>query len=261
MNKVILILFLLFSYSAHASKTDKSCFIAKENNGKILKQEGDCDTSYTPQSTFKIALSLIGFDAGILLDKYNPSWSLPEDVDPYINTCKGDHNPREWMRDSCLWYSNILAKKLGDEPFEQYVKKLVYGNMDVSGGMTNASWVSSSLKISPREQITFIEKMIDHKFPISNKSYDKTKEIMFIEEMAGGWKLYGKTGSGNLKNKNGNMIDIQHGWFVGYIEKDKRQIIFASHLVDDKKQETFASLRAKSQTLIKLRYIIEELEK
>lgn len=84
---------------------------------------------------------------------------------------------------------------------------------------------------------------------------------MFIQEMAGGWKLYGKTGNGKQIDKDGNKIDKQHGWFVGYLEKGGRKIIFASHIQDDGKENTFASFRARNEVLVKLWYLIDELEK
>jgi beta-lactamase class D len=132
--------------------------------------------------------------------------------------------------------------------------------MDLSGGLTDA-WVSSSLKISPNEQTIFLQEVVDRKLPISRAAYDKTKTIMFIQEMAGGWKLYGKTGNGRQFDKDGNKTDLQHGWFVGYIEKGSRRIVFASHMVDKEKQSTFASFRARNEALIKLWYLIDELEK
>ncbi len=63
---------------------------------------------------------------------------------------------------------------------------------------------------------------------------------MFIQELSGGWKLYDKTGNGLLRDKDNNKTDLQHGWFVGYIEKGNRRIVFASHIRDDEKQNVFA---------------------
>ena len=88
-----------------------------------------------------------------------------------------------------------------------------------------------------------------------------TKKIMLMQELAGGWKLYGKTGNGKHQDKNGLKTDFQHGWFVGWIEKGDRTITFASHIIDDTKQDTFASFRAKNSTITKLWYLIDELEK
>lgn len=258
MKKIILFCVFIFLCINKSFAAD-GCFIAKEN-GKVLISEGECSTSYAPESTFKIALSLIGFDSGILKNENYPSWSLPEKVDPYINVCKSDHTPRTWMRDSCLWYSQMLTNKLGMQKFENYVTKFSYGNNDLSAGLTHA-WVSSSLKISPNDQTEFLARVIERTLSVSHASYDKTKKIMFIQELAGGWKLYGKTGNGRLTDKNGNKTDLQHGWFVGYIEKDNRKIIFASHIVDREKQTTFASFRARNDSIVKLWYLIDKIEK
>jgi beta-lactamase class D len=264
MKRVVLSLglVLLLSMPAFAGK---HCFLAKEN-GLVLSQEGDCASRYTPNSTFKIALSLMGFDSEILKNESDPSWALPENTDPFINVCKGDHTPRTWMRDSCLWYSRIFTTKLGIEKFQDYVTKFAYGNMDLTGdkgqdnGLTHA-WVSSSLKISPDEQTEFLHKLVERTLPISKASYDKTKRVMFIQELPGGWKLYGKTGSGRQIDKDGNKTDLQEGWFIGYIEKGSRRVVFASHLVDSEKHGSFASFRVKNEALIKLWYLIDALEK
>lgn len=251
MKKLLLILLLLINSDALA---ETKCFIAKEGD-KILQSDGDCDARYAPQCSFNIALSLMGYDAGILDDDTHPEWPLKEGYDFFINTCKGPHNPRTWMRDSCVWYSQVLTQKLGMEKFSEYVTKFDYGNKDVSGdkdknnGLTNA-WLSSSLTISPKEQTAFLQKFIDHKLPVSAKSFAMTKKIMFTQEMSGGWKLYGKTGSSS-----------KHGWHVGWIEKNGRAIVFASLIADDKKQDIFPSFRARNEALIKLWYIINELEK
>lgn len=244
----------------------ESCFLAKED-GKVLKSEGECNAAYTPESTFKIALSLMGFDSGILENEKHPSWSLPKGVDPFIYGCKGDHNPRTWMRDSCLWYSRVLTTKLGMEKFQDYITKFSYGTMDLSGdkgqnnGLTHSWILSSSLKISPNEQTEFLQKVIERELPVSKTSYKKTKKIMFIQELSGGWKLYGKTGNGVQRDQNDAKTDLQHGWFVGYIEKDKRSIVFASHIVDNEKQDVHASFRARNEAWIKLMYLVNELER
>ncbi len=86
MKKVILFLFS-FILCAGTSWANQQCFLAKENS-KVLKSEGDCAIRYAPESTFKIALSLIRFDSGILKRDSRSSWFLPEGADPYINVYK-----------------------------------------------------------------------------------------------------------------------------------------------------------------------------
>jgi beta-lactamase class D len=84
-----------------------------------------------------------------------------------------------------------------------------------------------------------------------------TKNILFVEELAGGWKLYGKTGNGVLLSSDRTRkLEIQHGWFIGWLEKDGEVIIFSNHISDDEKQETFASQRAKADAKERLINII-----
>jgi beta-lactamase class D OXA-29 len=52
------------------------CFIVQEKD-KIIVQEGECSAAYPPESSFKIALSLIGFDSTVFKDENNPVWGLP----------------------------------------------------------------------------------------------------------------------------------------------------------------------------------------
>lgn len=244
-----------------------SCFLAKENQ-TVLKREGnDCNQPYAPESTFKIALGLMGFDSGLLKDETHPQWPYKKEYELYLNVWKDPHNPRTWMRDSCVWYSQVLTQQLGMKRFRGYVDAFHYGNQDVSGdkgqnnGLTHA-WLSSSLAISPIEQIQFLQKIVDKKLPVSQKSFTMTKNIMYIQELAGGWKLYGKTGSGRQLTKDKSQkLPLQHGWFVGWIEKGDRVITFADHIADSKKKATFASFRARNDALIRLWYLIDELEK
>ena len=134
------------------------------------------------------------------------------------------------------------------------------GDKGTSNGLTNA-WLSSSLEISSLEQIAFLEKLLKESLPVTKHAHAMTKKILFAEDLPNGWKLYGKTGSGVLLSSDRiKKLEIQHGWFIGWIEKDGRKIIFSNHITDKKKKDTFASLRAKSNTkerLIKIIYNIE----
>jgi beta-lactamase class D len=244
MNKTILAAGVLLVTGTHAYAASQ-CFIAKEND-KIILQEGDCKTRYAPQSTFKIPLSLMGYDAGILESETRPEWPYKAGYYDYPKVCKEAHNPHAWMRDSCVWYSQVLAEKLGIGRLKTTLAKFSYGNQDLSGdpGRGNGlikAWISSSLLISPEEQLVFISKLAHNQLPVSAKSLEMTKKLLYTEELSGGWKLYGKTGNG--KNKN----EIQQGWYVGWIEKDGRILSFVKHIEDDTKQEIPASFRSKDQ--------------
>jgi beta-lactamase class D len=47
--------------------------VADTATGRILTQEGRCDQRVTPASTFKIAISLMGYDSGFLIDEHSPA--------------------------------------------------------------------------------------------------------------------------------------------------------------------------------------------
>ncbi len=240
----------LFISSYSFAKTD--CFIAKEKD-RVLRLDGDCKKRFAPQSTFKIPLALMGYDSGLFTSEEAPTYVYKKEYNTFLNTCKSDHNPRTWMRDSCVWFSQDLTEKLGMKKFQDYVNKFEYGNKSLAGGI-KTSWLSSSLLITAEEQVSFIQRMLNKNLQINSKSYEMTKKILFIQELAGGWKLYGKTGNGYQKN------NFQQGWFVGWIEKDSRQIAFTHHITDLAKEKKFASFRSKNEASILLWNLIEELE-
>lgn len=47
--------------------------VADARTGEVLVQRGDCAQRVTPASTFKIAISLMGYDAGFLKDEHQPT--------------------------------------------------------------------------------------------------------------------------------------------------------------------------------------------
>lgn len=185
----------------------------------------------SPCSTFKITLSLMGYDAGILIDENHPTCDFQSGYDDWLVAWRSPQTPQSWMKSSCVWYSKLLALELGLEKIHGYLDSFEYGNQDMSGGLArpgpiDPAWINSSLKISPKEQVDFIQKMITGKLSISSHAFKMTKVILFKEELADGWKLFGKTGwSGSDIAKDGKILE--HSWFVGWIEKDSYFFPFA----------------------------------
>lgn len=209
------------------------CFVAKEG-GKVLVHEGACDKRFSPCSTFKVALAPMAYDAGILVDETHPEWPFQPGYVDWFPVWKQAHNPTTWMKNSCVWYSQEITKKLGMDKFKEYVTKFDYGNRDLAGdkgknnGLTN-SWLVSSLTISADEQVAFLEKLVTSKLPVSEKAQQMARNILFVEDLSGGWKLYGKTGSGPLVENGKESEDKLLGWFIGWVQKGSRTIVFACH--------------------------------
>lgn len=244
----------LFATFAHA---DVTCsLLIDAASGKEVLHEGDCDKSVTPASTFKVPLAVMGYDSGVLVDADHPAWDFQPGFADWMENWKTTVTPRYWLDKSVVWYSQELTKKLGMEKFRGYVEAFDYGNKDVSGnpgkddGLTQA-WLRSSLKITPRQEAAFLTKLVNRTLPVSPLAIDMTEAAMPQTALADGWVAKGKTGTSFLSNADGSpdAQKRQLGWYVGWAEKGGRKIVFVRLIEDQKKQKTFAGMRAKKDTL------------
>jgi beta-lactamase class D len=204
--------------------------VVAADTGKPLLEEGDCDRRMSPASTFKITISLMGFDSGILQSPDKPVLPFKKGYADFLPEWRQPQTPASWMRDSVIWYSQQTTLRLGAEKYASYVKAFDYGNQDVSGdpgqnnGLTRA-WLSSSLQISPREEVGFIRKLVGHALPVSDTAVSNTSAIL-DQGMKGDWHVYGKTGSGGVKGRDGKLTR-PFGWFVGWATRGHETVVFA----------------------------------
>jgi beta-lactamase class D len=202
----------------------------------------------------------MGYDAEILKDENTPIFDFQEGYDDFLNSWKAPQSPKSWMTHSCVWFSKLLAVQLGLETFQRYLALLEYGNQDASKelaklGPTNPVWICSSLKISPKEQVHFIQKMINQELPISLHALKMTKALLFKETLPGEWQLFGKTGwSGSDITKDGQALE--HSWFVGWIEKDHNFFPFA-YLIREQKINLDQRIPRVKQLLIESTVMME----
>jgi beta-lactamase class D len=212
--------------------------IADAASGKVLKQEGVCDRRVTPASTFKIALSLMAFDSGYLIDEHHPALPFEKGYPDFIESWKTTTDPASWMKNSVVWYSWQITGRLGKERFKDYVIAFNYGNEDVSGnpgkhdGLTRA-WLTSSLKISPLEQLDFLRRLLGRELPVNARAYEMTSRITAIGVLGNGWQVHGKTGTGSRVAEDGSIDPTrQVGWFVGWASRGDRTLVFARCMED-----------------------------
>lgn len=201
-----------------------------------------CDMQISPASTFKIPNSLIGLDSGILKDENTLyKWDGGKQT---IKEHEQDHTLASAVKYSVVWYFQRVAEQVGENRYHQYLKKLDYGNQDISGGLTTF-WLSSSLKISPKEQITFLAKLYRNQLPVSKHALDTVKKILVLES-SDNTVLSGKTGSASVDG-------INIGWYVGHLTKNGEEYVFATNLqapgTDYKIDNVYSGLRTKEITL------------
>ncbi|KAG6558754.1 Penicillin binding protein transpeptidase domain [Candidatus Rhabdochlamydia oedothoracis] len=188
LSKFMTCLLFVFPCGYSFSAEENFLLINGTSNEKILELGPHIYERVAPCSTFKIALSLMGYDKEILKDEKTPTWLFQEGYDNFLESWKNPQTPQSWMKTSCVWFSRVLAIQLGLENMQKYLTLLEYGNKDISGGLTEA-WLVSSLKISPKEQVDFIQKALLGKLPISNDAIQMTKKLLFVEQLPEGWRL------------------------------------------------------------------------
>ncbi len=189
----------------------------------IRFNEVRCDERFSPCSTFKIPNSLIALDSGVVKKVDDTiKW---DGVDRHSSEWNRDHSMRTAFAESVVWYYQRVARDVGEERMNSYIKKLHYGNEDISGGIANF-WLGSSLKISANEQATFLEHLLAGDLPFSKSSLASVKNIMKIDERDG-IVFGGKTGSAMTDHKR------SLNWFVGYIAGGPAQYVFATNISGD----------------------------
>jgi beta-lactamase class D len=256
-----------FSTAAHASNI-LCTVIADGASGKVLRQQGTCDQRITAASTFKLALSLMGYDAGYLTDEHLPALPFREGYADWLPSWRATTDPTRWISESVVWYSQRLTEWLGPQRLQRYVTAFGYGNEDLSGdpgknnGLTNA-WLSSSLKISALEELAFLVKIVRHQLPVAARAYEMTARITLLPSTANGWEVHGKTGTGSPIKPDGLEDDAHSfGWFVGWATKGGRTIVFVRSIQDtpqDAHQQLRTGLRARADFLRELPGLLDSL--
>lgn len=225
---------------------DKSCtFVLLSNKNQSADPKFDiisvnnkrANLPLSPFSTFKVTNSLIGLELGVIkntkqiltYDKATypeqpwwPSvWKLPQ------------YDLTSAFKFSMVPIYRQLAKDIGDKNMLKYLRKIQYGNNDISSGTDNF-WLNGSMKISAVEQVLFLQKMYYNQFEFQAQSISALKEVMLVESTPN-FKLYAKTGAGKLDN------NIMLGWYVGFVENASGVHFFAFNFDSD----NYAQMKAK----------------
>ena len=231
--------------------------IADLSTGSPILREGSCDQRFSPVSSFKLALAVMGYDSGILKGPHDPVWTLkPEFKASKREQAYKEVDPALWEKDSIVWFSQQLTTRLGEARFAGYVKAFDYGNMDVSGdpgrgnGLTHA-WLMSSLRISPDEQVAFLHRLLTRELPVSDQAVELTRATIATYPAEGGWIVHGKSGSGWLEGDDGKPDRSKpQGWFIGWAEKGTRTVVFARFIAAAKASDIPGGTKAR-ESLIK----------
>lgn len=217
---------LALCFAVSRADAASACTLLADSTGRILLEEGRCDSATTPASTFKIPLALMGADAGFLKGAHEPRLAYRDSFAASLPSHREATDPTRWESESVVWYSQELTRWLGMERFRGYVERFEYGNRNLSGnpgrhdGLVNA-WLSSSLTITPRGQIAFLAKVRARNLGVGPRAYALLDSIIPRFPGPDRWTVAGKTGSGFPKDSA--LVPVPGrsiGWFVGWLERD-----------------------------------------
>lgn len=178
----------------------------------------------SPDSTYKIFSALYALESKIITQE-NSTLKWNGKTYPY-QAWNQDQDLYTAMSNSVNWYFEDLDKKSQRKDLQAFLKQIRYGNTDFSGGNGQYWLESSSLKISPVEQVQLLQAFYTNQFGFSEKNIQTVKDTIRLEEKADK-QLSGKTGTGAVNHKNIN------GWFIGYVETGENTYFFATNIRDD----------------------------
>ncbi|MGV3522968.1 MAG: penicillin-binding transpeptidase domain-containing protein [Candidatus Sericytochromatia bacterium] len=178
------------------------------------------DVGTLPASTYKIPNSLIGLETGVIpgIDFVIP-W---DGVTRSIAAWNQDHSLKSAFAVSCVPYYQELARRVGFASMRQWNQRLGFGSMDVQAGNLDEFWLRGRSRISPREQVQFLARLLKRELPLSLRSQDLVEQIM-LREATPRYRYFGKTGWVQGAER-------ELGWFVGAVRRDSQIWVFATRL-------------------------------
>ncbi len=181
-----------------------------------------------PASTFKIANSIIALETGVVTDPDKDVFKWDGTVRNFPDWNR-DHTLRSAIAASAVPVYQEIARRIGAERMKTYVEKLDYGNRDISGAPIDYFWLSGNLRISPLQQIEFLDRLRRGRLPVSDRSQALTRRMPGCQ----GWRhgdfiQMGLIGVDDKSPASGASATV--GWLVGWAEKGSSVTIFALNL-------------------------------
>lgn len=220
---------LKLSYPPPTKALFDSIFALHNAQGTFLLQDLKGDTiyvhnearakiGYLPASTFKVPNTLIALELG-LVDT--------AEVFPWDGTTRF---ARQWNQDlklakafrySAVWVYQIIAERVGEERYQEWLQKIDYGNAN-PGPDVRMFWLDGDLRISAYEQLDFLRRLEN-----GNLAFGKATQNIFRDMFS-----FEKTANYDWKAKTGWTTEPEPdiGWIVGWLERGDERYLYAMNL-------------------------------
>jgi beta-lactamase class D len=174
------------------------------------------ETRFVPASTYKIPNALIGLETGVVTgEDFTLSW---DGVKRDRESWNQDHNLATAIKESAVWYFQIVARRVGLARMQEKVKAFGYGNQNI-GVVVDRFWLDGPLAISALEQVEFLRRLlatargqkVPWALPVSPGHAQLLMKLL-VKRESGGWVLRGKTGMARARKPQ------RIGWLVGIVD-------------------------------------------
>lgn len=206
-----------------------------------------------PASTFKIPNSIIALETGVVSDPDKDIFKWDGKTHPIENWNK-DHTLRTAIAVSAVPVYQEIARRIGKERMQKYVDMFEYGNRNIGGGI-DRFWLTGDLRISPLEQIAFLDRLRRRALPVSKRAQDLTADILSVTK-AGDAIIRAKTGQTGIDDRR--VVETGQasvGWLVGWAEKGSAQTVFALNLDIREPKHSASRMKIAQQCLGDIRAI------
>jgi beta-lactamase class D len=173
-----------------------------------------------PASTFKVFSSLAALESGVVAST-DQIIRLPH----YTSTREEINRDLDFASAfalSALPHYQHLVRKIGAERMQSYLDIAGYGNRSIGGGV-DQFWISGDLRITPLEQLEFLQRLYRADLPFRQEVIAQVKQIMQRVEYGG--RVYGKTGWATAAD------GLHTGWSVGWLEREAKEPLYFATLL------------------------------
>jgi beta-lactamase class D len=184
-----------------------------------------CGRLLPPCSTFNIANSLIGLDAGVV----TPTTVFKWDGAPQpIKSWEHDTDTPTAFKESIVWWYQREAQMAGRPLYDERLKAFDYGNKAPEGPLTSF-WLGPAtggrLGVSTEGQAQFLYRLYAGKLPVKPQSLAYVEQLL-VDEIRGGFTMSGESGSCASIADGSRQV----GWWIGRLEGPKDDYVFAASL-------------------------------
>lgn len=176
------------------------------------------DSGFLPASTFKIFNSLVALQTGAVADEHTiipwdsvvrrPEWNTAMDMVTAIER-------------SCVpWYQEV-ARRAGSDRMQHWLDTVRYGNATM-GDSIHLFWLSGGLRITPHQQVLFLQRLNEERLPF-DLQHQRTVKRILPGDSTDAWRIRGKTGWAI-------RLQEEYGWYVGWVERGGRTAYFATNI-------------------------------